>query len=283
MKIIIASDSFKESLSSKEVNDTLEKGVLEIFPEAEIKKIQVADGGEGTIDCIKEQKDCRIFEETVQGPLSDIKVKANWLLIKDTNEAVIESASAVGLSLLPSEKRNPSITSTYGIGELINAAVNKEAKKIYIGLGGSSTNDAGEGIARALGVKFFDKNGNKIPPGGKALINLAKIDISGINNKMLDVQIICLCDVENTLCGPKGASFVFALQKGAMDEDLPLLDKALENFAGIVKKDFNNDILNIKGGGAAGGIAAGLKAFFNTEIKSGIDTITRYNKFTMKS
>jgi glycerate 2-kinase len=273
MKIILASDSFKESLSSSEVNDILEKCVQEVFPEAEVHKINVADGGEGTIASIINQRECQVFQKIVRGPLPGMKVKADWILLNNGKDAVIESASVIGLSLLATEKRNPCITSTYGIGEIIESAADLGVERIYLGLGGSSTNDAGSGIAIALGVKFLDKNNKSIPPGGKSLKDLVKVDTSGISEKIKNIRIICLCDVENTLCGPFGASCVFAPQKGASEEEVISLDGALENFANIIQKDLNIDILNLKGGGAAGGIAAGLSAFFNTEIKSGINTI----------
>jgi glycerate kinase len=273
MKIVIASDSFKETLSSKEVNDVLEKTLFKIFPKTQVTKVLIADGGEGTVETILSQKQGKIIYSRVRGPRIEMKVKAKWGIFNDNEDAVIESAQTIGLSLLSKEKRNPKLTTSFGVGELIRQAMNQNVKNIYIGLGGSSTNDGGAGLAMALGVKLLDKHNKAIGYGGAELLKLKKIDITGVDKRIFNTRIICLCDVENKICGKQGASYIFGPQKGAPKNDVLTLDKALKNYATIIINNLGVDVFSLKGGGAAGGIGAGLFAFFNAELKNGIKTI----------
>lgn len=279
MKIIIASDSFKGSLSSQEVNTIIAKTIVENFNNTEILKVNIADGGEGTLDAIINVCNCEIKETNVNDALLKNKIKVKWALINNKRDAIFEVASIVGLYLLKENERNPLFTTTYGIGELILHILDYNVDNIYIGLGGSSTNDAGTGALKALGIKFLDINNKEIQLGGINLSNLKKIDISNINKKVLNTNFILLSDVDNVLCGINGASYIFGPQKGATLEDVKILDNALQNFQNILKKDFNIDISNLKGGGAAGGIGAGFKAFLNAKIKSGINTILELINF----
>ena len=279
MKIIIASDSFKGSLSSQEVNNIIANTIEENFTDIEILKINIADGGEGTLDAIINVCNCEIKETIVNDALVKNKIKVKWALINNKRDAIFEVASIVGLYLLKENERNPLFTTTYGIGELILHILDYNVENIYIGLGGSSTNDAGTGALKALGIKFLDVNNKEIQLGGINLLNLNKIDISNINKKVLNTNFILLSDVDNVLCGNNGASYIFGPQKGASLEDIKTLDNALQNFQNILKKDFNIDISTLKGGGAAGGIGAGFKAFLKSEIKSGIKTILELINF----
>jgi glycerate kinase len=273
MKIIIASDSFKETLSSFEVNNVLESAVFKIFPEAQVVKIRIADGGEGTVDCILSSKTGQEVISEVSGALPGMKVNARWGIINDGKDAIIEAASVVGLSQLPFEMRNPRITTSYGIGELISVVMSYNVEKIYIGLGGTSTNDGGAGIVQALGIRLLDKNNNLIGLGGEKLIDLKKIDRLNQDLRLKDAKFICLCDVENVICGLQGASYMYGPQKGGTHADSVLLNEALYNYIKVIKSDLGYDIYDLKCGGAAGGIAGGMKAFFNAELKNGINTL----------
>jgi len=272
MKIVVAPDSFKGSLTAIEVSDAIEKGIREIFPEAEIIKIPMADGGDGTVQCLVSATGGKILEEKVIGPLGD-EVLASYGILADKKTAVIEMAAASGLTLVPEGKRNPLITTTYGTGQLIKAALDQGCRKMIIGIGGSATNDGGAGMVQDLGVKLLDQEGKEIGFGGGELKKIIRIDISGMDNRLSDTKVLVASDVNNPLCGPKGASRIYGPQKGATPEVIEELDKSLAHFAELIKRDLNKDIKDMPGAGAAGGLGAGLMAFLNAELRPGIEII----------
>ncbi|MEA1939143.1 MAG: glycerate kinase [Candidatus Caldatribacteriota bacterium] len=272
MKIVVTPDSFKGSLTAVEVSDVIEQGVREIFPEAEIVKIPMADGGDGTVQCLVNATGGEILREKVTGPLGD-EVLASYGILGNKKTAVIEMAEASGLTLVPENKRNPLITTTYGTGQLIKAALNQGCRKMIIGIGGSATNDGGAGMVQALGAKLLDKNGEEIGFGGGELKKINRIDISNLDNRLSDTKVLIASDVNNPLCGPKGASRIYGPQKGATPEIIEKLDESLAHFAEIVKRDLNKDVKNIPGAGAAGGLGAGLMAFLDAELRPGIDIV----------
>ena len=269
-KIIIAPDSFKGTMSSIRICDIMEEEIRKFFPDAEINKIPVADGGEGTVDSLIEAgKGKKVFVK-VKDPYFET-IDSFYGILSDGETAVIEMAAAAGLPLVENRK-NPSATTTYGVGELIRHAVSKGCKNIIIGLGGSCTNDGGAGMAAALGVKFTDEEGKEFIPVGGTLSQVKKIDTS----EMLDLSgltITAMCDVNNPLCGENGASKIFGPQKGADKEMTELLDRNLKHFANIIKSQLNKDIIDMPGAGAAGGLGAGVAVFLNAELKQGIDVV----------
>jgi glycerate kinase len=271
MKIVIASDSYKGCCSSLEIGSAIEAGIRRVFPDADIVTMAVADGGEGTVDSLVNGR-CGVFRTvTVQGPV-DETVDARYGIINSTT-AIIEMAAASGLPLVHQEKRNPLYTTTYGTGQLIKDALDCGCKKIILGIGGSATNDGGAGMAQALGVRFLDSQNRSIGKGAIHLDSIKTIDMSGLDTRILECQVIGLCDVSNPLTGDNGASFIYARQKGAKEEDLPLLDKVLSHFAQCIEDQLGIDVKSIPGAGAAGGLAAGLIAFCNGSLQKGIDTI----------
>lgn len=272
MKIVVAPDSFKGSLTASEVSDAIEQGVREIFPEAEIVKIPMADGGDGTVQCLVNATGGEILREKVTGPLGD-EVWASYGILGDKKTAVIEMAEASGLTLVPENKRNPLITTTYGTGQLIKFALDQGCRKMIIGIGGSATNDGGAGMVQALGVKLLDKDGEEVGFGGGELKNITRIDINCIDERLFNTKVLVASDVSNPLCGPKGASRIYGPQKGATPEIIEELDESLAHFAEIIKRDLNKDIKDIPGAGAAGGLGASLMAFLDAELKPGIDIV----------
>ncbi|MGM0397215.1 MAG: glycerate kinase, partial [Bacillota bacterium] len=271
MKILVASDSFKGSAGTMTVAENLEKGFLRVYAGAEFIKLPMADGGEGTVETLVEGTGGRYIEETVSGPLGD-KTNAKYGVIQDT-VAVIEMAQASGLVLIEESRRNPLITSTYGTGELIVSALEKGFKEIYIGIGGSATNDGGVGMAKALGYRFMDKDGHEIPEGGGGLEKLHRIDASGRNPLLDGAHITVMCDVDNPLYGEDGAAYTYGPQKGADKDMVRLLDKNLIHYSVIIRRDLKLDIAHIPGSGAAGGLGAGLMAFCGAELKPGIEMV----------
>lgn len=272
MKIVIAPDSFKGSLTAIEVSDALEKGVRKIYPQAQIEKIPMADGGEGTVQCLVNATQGKIYDKEVIGPLGD-PIIASFGVLGDQTTAAIEMASASGLPLVPPDKKNPMITTTYGTGQLIKAALDYGCQKMIIGIGGSATNDGGAGMVQALGVQLLDKNDDEIGFGGAQLANLDHINISDMDERIKKTKILVASDVQNPLCGETGASRIYGPQKGATEEMIITLDNALSHFAEIIKRDLGKDIKYIPGAGAAGGLGAGLMAFLNAELKPGIDIV----------
>ncbi len=271
MKILIASDSFKGSATTMEVADRIEKGLLRIIPELEVLKLPMADGGEGTVETLVYGMDGKFVYEEVTGPLGD-RVQAKYGIIQD-QIAIIEMAEASGLVLVEEERRNPSLTSTYGTGELILSALQRGYGKIYVGIGGSATNDGGVGMARALGYRFLDRDGNEIPEGGGGLDGLRRIDRSNVTPLLEDAQITVMCDVENPLYGPDGAAYVYGPQKGADPQMVQLLDRNLRHLADILKEDMDVDIGDVPGSGAAGGLGGGLMAFCGADLRPGIEMV----------
>ncbi|QSB49220.1 glycerate kinase [Parageobacillus toebii] len=272
MKVIIAPDSFKESLSALEVANAIEKGFRDIFPEAEYVKIPMADGGEGTVQSLVDATGGRIVKTEVTGPLGD-RVQAFFGMLGDGKTAVIEMAAASGLHLVPSEKRNPLVTTTRGTGELILAALDEGAEHIIIGIGGSATNDGGAGMIQALGGRLLDRHGKEIGPGGGSLSELADIDLSGLDQRLKCVKIEVACDVDNPLTGPKGASAVFGPQKGATPEMVATLDNNLKHYADVIERVLGKQVKDIPGAGAAGGLGAGLLAFLEAKLKRGVEIV----------
>lgn len=270
VKVLIVIDSFKGSLNSKEVSNAVTKGIKHVYPKANIISFPVADGGEGTVESIVYAKGGDIISKTVTGPLGE-KVNSNYGILKNNKTAVIEIAEACGLTLVPKKKLNPLITTTYGVGELINDALEKGCNEFIIGLGGSSTNDAGIGMLQALGYSFIDKNKNEVGFGGGSLEKIDSIDSKNVNPKLKDCIFKVACDVNNTLVGFNGAAHTFGAQKGATSEIIGHLESGMNNFINVVYKDFKIDIKNTEGAGAAGGLGAAFNAFANGELLSGIE------------
>lgn len=274
MKIVIAPDSYKESLSATEVAQAIEKGFREIFPDAQYVSVPVADGGEGTVEAMIAATHGSAHSALVTGPLGE-KVNANWGMSGDGKTAFIEMAAASGLSLVPPDKRNPLITTSRGTGELILQALDSGASNIIIGIGGSATNDGGAGMVQALGAKLCDANGTEIGYGGGSLNTLNTIDVSGLDPRIKQCAIRVACDVTNPLVGEQGASRIFGPQKGATEPLILELDRNLAHYADIIKKSLGVDVKNVPGAGAAGGMGAALMAFLGAELKSGIEIVTQ--------
>ena len=272
MKIVIAPDSFKESLSSEGVAQAIGRGFASIFPDAEQVLLPVADGGEGTTEALVAATDGQLFKQTATGPLGE-PVDAFWGLLGDGRTAVVETAAASGLDLITVEQRDPLVATTYGTGELILAAIDKGARHIIVGLGGSATNDAGAGMLKALGASFLDADGQEIPNGGGGLSQLHSIDLSKLDDRVKDVAFNVACDVDNPFIGDNGASAIFGPQKGATPELVALLDANLAHFAEVTLATTDKDILDIAGAGAAGGLGGAFMGYLNAQLKSGIDIV----------
>jgi glycerate kinase len=273
MKIVIAPDSYKESLSALEVATAIESGFREIFPTAEYVKLPVADGGEGTVEAMVAATCGRIVNVAVKGPLGEA-VEGFYGLSGDEQCAFIEMAAASGLELVPAAQRDPLVTTSWGTGELIRHALDSGVKHIIIGIGGSATNDGGAGMVQALGAKLLDEQGQQIGPGGAALEALASIDVRELDRRLADCRIEVACDVTNTLTGKEGASAIFGPQKGATPKMIARLDQALGHYAKLIARDLDVEVLNLAGGGAAGGMGAGLFAFCGAELRRGIEIVT---------
>ncbi|PKF61296.1 glycerate kinase [Psychromonas sp. psych-6C06] len=272
MKIIIAPDSFKESLTAKQVCSAIEVGFKRVFPDAQYVSVPVADGGEGTVQSLVDATNGKIVELTVTGPLG-IPVEAFYGLLGDKQTAVIEMAAASGLDHVPAAQRDPKITSSYGTGELIKAALDSGVKKLIIGLGGSATNDGGIGMLAALGARFSDCEGQSVSLNGAGLQHIQAIDISQLDKRLAECQISLACDVDNPLCGANGASAIFGPQKGASREDVDLLDAGLLHYSQKIKTHFNVDLQNRSGMGAAGGMGVAFMAFTNATMQTGIKLV----------
>jgi glycerate kinase len=280
-KIVIACDKYKGNLSALEVCNIIKEAIIETGKDVEIVVNPIADGGEGTVDTLIESYRGMKIQIPVTDPLGN-EINAKFGIIDGTT-AIIEMSSASGLYLVPEFQRNPMNTTTFGTGELISAAIQMGCSKIIIGIGGSATNDAGMGMAQALGVKFYDKNGEIISGyGGRQLIKLDRIDISGLDPAIKDISFFAACDVDSPLYGPRGAAFVYGPQKGADDIMVKELDAGLENFAEVVQRDLCIDVSELKGGGAAGGLGAGLFIFLNAQLKRGVELIIEATKLEEK-
>ena len=272
MKIVIAPNALKSSLTASKAAKVIEAGIKSYDPNIETVLVPVADGGDGLVDVLQGALGGELISCQVKDPLFR-RINADYTYVPTSNTAAIEMALSSGIALLKDTEKNAMLTTTYGTGELIKDAINRGAKKIILGIGGSATNDAGIGMAAALGIKFFDKNNKELEPVGKELINIAKIDMSGIMPEVKDTEFEVACDVENPLSGIDGAAYVYGKQKGATPEDIEFLDKGLKNFAKIVKDQFDLDIETIKGAGAAGGLGAGLVVFADAILAKGIDLV----------
>ncbi|WP_087016560.1 glycerate kinase [Thaumasiovibrio subtropicus] len=272
MKIVIAPDSYKESLTAMQVADAMEAGFRHVFPDAEYLKLPMADGGEGTVQSLVDASGGEIIHCEVTGPLGN-KVEAFYGLMGEGETAVIEMAAASGIHLVTPEQRNPLITTTFGTGELIKAALDRGVKHIIVGIGGSATNDGGIGMAQALGVSFTDADGNALGHGGGELGRLAKIDMSQIDPRLASVRLEVACDVDNPLCGDKGASAVFGPQKGATPDMVATLDANLAHYAEVINAQLERDIANSPGAGAAGGLGAALLGLLDASLRPGIDIV----------
>ncbi|MDA3811685.1 MAG: glycerate kinase [Spirochaetaceae bacterium] len=272
MKIVVAADSFKGSLSSSELADSVEIGIRKIYPDAEVVKVPVADGGEGTVEALVDGTNGLYRTVKVNGPLMS-PITALYGITGDGKTAVIEMASASGLPLIPANKRNPMKTTTYGTGELIKDALDKGCREFLIGIGGSATNDCGMGMMQALGMKFLDKNGKELKTSGENLIKTETIDDSELLNVLKDASFLIACDVDNPLYGENGAANVYGRQKGADDKMVKDLNTGLHHFSEIVKKKYSFDMNALPGAGAAGGLGGAFAAFLNGQLKPGIDII----------
>lgn len=274
MKIVLAPDSYKNSLTAKEVAESMRRGFEKVYPDAEYLNVPMADGGEGTVQSLVDAKDGKIVTETVTNPLGK-PTQAHYGLI-DEDVAVIEMAEASGIQYINQFTQNPYITTTFGTGQLMRSAIKNGAKTIIIGIGGSATNDGGAGMAQALGAHLLDENNEELQYGGAMLAKLEKIDISEMMPELKDVKVIIASDVTNPLTGPNGASHVFGPQKGASDEMVEFLDDALSHYARIIKRDLQKDLETTPGAGAAGGLGAGLLAFTSSQMRSGVDIVIDY-------
>ncbi|WP_076587732.1 glycerate kinase [Vibrio ostreicida] len=273
MKVVIAPDSFKESLSSSEVAFAIKEGLNRVFPDAELAVVPIADGGEGTVNAFLEGGFGMAVSLTVTGPVGD-KVTAYYGLSTDGQTAVIEMAQASGLHLVPTSLRNPLDTTSYGTGQMIKHALDNGARKLIIGLGGSATNDAGSGMLSALGVKFINHDGNTfVPKGARSLSQLARVDLSMLDKRLADCQILGACDVDNPLCGPNGATFVYGQQKGVEPEKMLALDQWLERFGHLSEDVTGINMINVPGAGAAGGMGGALLSYANATLRSGIEIV----------
>ena len=270
MKIVVAPDSFKGSLSALQAAEAIEQGMGKVFPDANIKKIPMADGGEGTAQSLVDATGGQLLVERVADPLGN-EIEAEYGILGDRTTAVIEMAAASGLTLVPIDRRDPYVTTTYGTGQLIKAALNRGCRKLIIGIGGSATNDGGAGMADALGAKLLTSNGKSISPGGWGLGALDTINLSDLDSRLGATATVVACDVDNPLTGANGAAHVYGPQKGATPEMIETLDANLARFASIVKRDMGKSVADIPGSGAAGGLGAGLIAFLNAELKSGVE------------
>lgn len=274
MNIIVAPDSFKDCLSAKEVASCISKGIRRVCPDALIYEIPLSDGGEGLIDVLLESAEGKLISVPVRDPLGR-PINAEFGLWKDGTTAIIELARASGLELLRENERNPLLTSTYGTGQLIKAALDQGCKKIIVGLGGSATNDGGSGMLRALGARFLNKKGAEIGEGGGGLADLDQIDLAHFDSRLADCEVVVASDVSNPLTGPNGASFVYGAQKGGDRKILQQLDDNLRHYGEIIREQYLTDVMDRPGSGAAGGTGAALLAFMDGKMVNGIELVLR--------
>lgn len=272
MKVLIAIDSFKGSISSIEGSEAISLGIKEVYPEADIVTLPLADGGEGTVDALVQATGGKRVEKEVTGPLKE-KVNAAYGILGGGKTAVIEVAAACGLPLVPDSQRNPLLTTTYGVGELLSDAIEKGCRDFVIGLGGSATNDAGIGMLQALGFRFLNLQNEEVGLGAQALHDIWKIDLSQVHTKLKECTFKVACDVNNPLYGPNGAAHIFGPQKGAAPDMVKQLDKGLEHFAEIVFQALGTDIHNTPGAGAAGGLGAAFSGFLSAHLQSGTQLV----------
>lgn len=278
MRVVLAPDSYKGSLPALGVAEAMARGVQAVFPGARVRKVPIADGGEGTVEALVAATGGRLVHSTVRGPLGD-PVRAHWGISGDGATAFIEMASASGLPLVPADRRDPRATSTFGTGEVMKAALDAGLRKLVVGIGGSATNDGGAGMARALGARFLDAAGADLPEGGAALARLDRIDLSGLDPRLADLELLVACDVDNPLCGPRGASAVYGPQKGATPAMVAELDAALGVFALRAAAATGRDAAALPGAGAAGGLGAGLLFFTPADLRPGVAIVLETTGF----
>ncbi|WP_416769013.1 glycerate kinase [Pseudomonas sp. RHF3.3-3] len=272
MKIIIAPDSFKDSLSADGVARAIAEGLAEVLPQAQLLRYPMADGGEGTVESVLAACNGELRSETVQGPLGT-PVRAHWGWLPQSRTAIIEMAEASGLQLVPPGQRDACVTSTFGTGQLIGAALDAAAQRIILAIGGSATNDAGAGALQALGLGLFDDQGRELPRGGLALAGLRRIDLGGLDPRLASVRFEIAADVNNPLCGEQGASAIFGPQKGASPTQVHELDAALGHFADQCAAVLPRDVRDEPGSGAAGGLGFAAKAFFAARFRPGVEVV----------
>lgn len=272
MKVVIAIDSLKGSLSSMEAGTAIKDGILAAKPDAEVIVKPLADGGEGTTDALIEGMNGERIDLTVTGPMHT-PVDAYYGYLKDTNTAVMEMASAAGITLVPDSEKNPLLATSYGVGEMINDAIQRGCRNFIIGIGGSVTNDGGIGMLKALGVRFLDENGEDAGEGGQALAKVARIDVSGMNPLLKECHIQVACDVNNPLCGENGSTYVYGPQKGVTEDMKKTLDEAMVHFARVTSETLENDYMNTPGAGAAGGLGYAFLAYTGAALTPGIELI----------
>lgn len=272
MKVVIAIDSLKGSLSSMEAGTAIKDGILAAKPDAEVIVKPLADGGEGTTDALIEGMNGERIDLTVTGPMHT-PVDAYYGYLKDTNTAVMEMASAAGITLVPDSEKNPLLATSYGVGEMINDAIQRGCRNFIIGIGGSVTNDGGIGMLKALGVRFLDENGEDAGEGGQALAKVARIDVSGMNPLLKECHIQVACDVNNPLCGENGSTYVYGPQKGVTEDMKKTLDEAMAHFARVTSETLENDYMNTPGAGAAGGLGYAFLAYTGATLTPGIELI----------
>lgn len=272
MKVVIAIDSLKGSLSSMEAGMAIKDGILAAKPDAEVIVKPLADGGEGTTDALIEGMNGERIDLTITGPMHT-PVDAYYGYLKDTNTAVMEMASAAGITLVPDSEKNPLLATSYGVGEMINDAIQRGCRNFIIGIGGSVTNDGGIGMLKALGVRFLDENDEDAGEGGQALAKVARIDVSGMNPLLKECHIQVACDVNNPLCGENGSTYVYGPQKGVTEDMKKTLDEAMAHFARVTSETLENDYLNTPGAGAAGGLGYAFLAYTGAALTPGIELI----------
>ena len=273
MNFLIAPNPLKGSLSAPNAALIISEAIQDIVPDAKCVLCPISDGGNGTLDCLVQATHGTFYSAYVCGPLASMRVNARWGMLGDGTTAVVEMAEAAGLHLLKQNQYDAAHATTFGVGELIRAAMNSGCRKIIVGMGGSATNDGGAGCARALGIKFFDDKNIELAEGGIHLSELHHWEIENEELRMKNVKIIGLSDVTNILCGPEGAAFTFAAQKGATPEQVRMLDEAMKHYASIIESDLRRNVSQLPGSGAAGGLGAGLLAFCDAKILSGVDFV----------
>jgi glycerate kinase len=278
MNIIVAPDSFKGSLTAMEAADAIVQGIRDAMPDAEIVSVPLADGGEGTAEALVLATRGRFVKRLVTGP-TGMPVEAMLGVLGDDVTGVVEMAQASGLTLAPPEERNPLIATTYGVGELMLAALSEGCTRLIVGLGGSATNDGGAGMAQALGARLLKVDGSEIGRGGGALMSLDRIDVSDMDPRIARATVWAASDVTNPLCGAEGASAIYGPQKGASPQMVTMLDKALAHYADVIERDLGINVREVSGAGAAGGLGAGLVAFCGAEVRSGASLVLQIMNF----
>lgn len=271
-KIVVASDSFKGSLTSMQVASAVEQGIRKVYPECEVVKLNVADGGEGTMDALRSTLGGRWVNVKVDDPLGR-RMNSAYVILNDARTAVIEMSAASGLPLLRPEERNPMKTSTYGTGEMIADALTRGCRRFLVGIGGSATNDGGMGMLSALGFRFLDRNGQELPGIGESMSEVVDMDVSQVMSELYEAEFVVACDVDSPFCGPSGAAYVFAPQKGAGPQMVEELDMGMCHLAEVIKRVMGKDIRDIPGSGAAGGLGGGFIACLNARLERGIEMV----------